>query len=105
MLYYSNSNTRDDSKERFSKLDAQVSDISRSMAIIVATLESNFGPFSEFHSSNSKASSDGKLGVKEESEKELEKERPSSTPLPNLHSECKRKWTSNLIKVRSMLLS
>jgi hypothetical protein len=63
-----NNNPRDDSEERFSKLEVQVSDISRNRAILVAALESKFRPFREFGSSS------GKSGVKEEPKRE----RPSS---------------------------
>jgi hypothetical protein len=41
---YSN-NPWDESEERFSKLEAQVIDISCNMAILMEALENKFGPF------------------------------------------------------------
>jgi len=46
---YSN-NPKDDS-EIFSKLEAEVVDISCNMTILMETLENKFGPFEEFGSS------------------------------------------------------
>jgi hypothetical protein len=74
---YSN-NPRDDSKERFSKLEAQVFDISHNMEILMVSLESKFKPLNEFHSSNLYVGFERKFGDKEEHEKEPEKGRSIS---------------------------
>ena len=47
----------DDLEERFSKLEAQASNISHNMAILMEALEIKFEPFEEFGSSNSKVGS------------------------------------------------
>lgn len=61
----------------------QVTDISHNMAILMATLQSKFGPFREFGGSNSEATLDGKSrdnkNLEREMKKESEKERPSSS--------------------------
>jgi hypothetical protein len=71
-------------------MEAQVTDISHNMAILMAALENKFGPFREFGSSNSKVGSDEKYGdnedPKKELKKELEKERPSSSAITSSQS-------------------
>jgi hypothetical protein len=47
-----NNNPWDELEEIFSKLEAQVIDISCNMAILMVALENKFGPFKEFGSSN-----------------------------------------------------
>jgi hypothetical protein len=48
-----NNNSRDDLDNRFSKLEAQVTDISHKMMILMVALERKLGPFEEFGSSKS----------------------------------------------------
>jgi len=57
----------------FSKLEAQVTNISLNMDILMASLENNFGPFKEFGSSNSKHGSDEKYGDNKDPKKESKK--------------------------------
>ena len=52
-------------KKQFTKLDIQVIDISHNMSILMAALESKFGPVNDFGISNSYIGSKGKLEDKE----------------------------------------
>ena len=71
----------------------------------MASLESKFKPFDEF-GHWSKHGLDEKPTDKEEPERsQIKRDHVLTSPLLNLYSKWKQKWTSNPIKVRSMLLS
>ena len=72
---------RDDSDERFSKLELHVVEISCNMTILIVDIESKFGSFKGFGGSNSESRSDGKSRDIEDPKKEPKRdieERPSS---------------------------
>jgi hypothetical protein len=58
------SNPKKNSKKRFAKLEAQVSNISRNMAILLSILESKFKPYRELGISNSNIGSNSNLKIK-----------------------------------------
>lgn len=81
----------DELEERFSNLESQVVQISHNMTIFMVALENKFEPFKQFGDCNSKASSDGKFGDKEDQKKRAKKEAKEkcqvsiATLLPNLY--------------------
>jgi hypothetical protein len=80
------SNPRDESKDRFVNMEAQISNIACNMVILIATLERNFRPFKEFGSSKSDTSSKKKYKDKEEPNKEIEKDPKKERPNYNITS-------------------
>jgi len=64
MVDESRNNLGDDTKKRFSKLEAQVFDMFHNMAILIATLQSKFRPFRDFSSSNKEDGSGRKFKTK-----------------------------------------
>jgi hypothetical protein len=81
----SHNNPQDAAEERFVRLEEQVVDISRNMALLMEAVDNKFRPFREVGSSNSEVVSDEKLGdsedPKKELKKDLEKEQPSSSAI------------------------
>jgi hypothetical protein len=59
-----NSNPKDELEERFTKLEAQVFDISYNMVILMSSLERKFRPFGELGNSNSMLALMGNLKIK-----------------------------------------
>ena len=54
----------DDYEQLFTKLEIQVADISSNMSILMAALESKFGPFGYYGGSNSEVGSEDKSRYK-----------------------------------------
>ena len=63
---FSCNNPRDEAKERFSKIEEQITNISCEMAFLMVALENKFGPFEEVGVSSLKAGSFKKLGDRED---------------------------------------
>jgi hypothetical protein len=76
---YSHSNPLDEEKDIFSNKEEQVSEISRNMVFLMATLENKFWPFRKASGSNSEDGSARKL--KDNEDPKLEKEQPSSSAI------------------------
>ena len=57
--------SKDDHEKLFTKMEIQVTDISNNMSILMAALESKFGPVNDFGRSNSYIGSKGKLEDKD----------------------------------------
>lgn len=71
-----NNTSKDESWERFTMLKMQVSDTPKSMAILIASLESKFGLFEEWANSNVDFSSHEKHEEKE-NKRQQDKDMPS----------------------------
>jgi hypothetical protein len=78
-------NSQDVVENRFLRLEEQVVDISRNMALLMKALANKFGPFEEVGGSNLEVRSNEKIGdsedLEKESRKEPEKEQPSSSAI------------------------